>query len=235
MHANGSLAFGFGSQSISVSGGKVPLALTFRGSVGLAGLQFMIVSTSDAVRFNNIERGETVRDPLIWGFDYSISRGGDTLRAVLWSRNLRGLAEATYSGLFSINVSGRSKGSGALVLKDVQSVLADGQGTAANIIIGSPASVDLLIEEKKEAHLSQNFPNPCNPSTLVRYVVPEEGHVTLKVYNVLGEGVKTVIDDVLAAGEFESVFSMEGLPSGIYFYRFSGSGFEDVRKLMFIK
>ena len=235
MRAAGFIAFGFGSQRIGASGGNVPLNLMFQGSVGLAGLQLTIVSTSVAIRFSDIERGESVMDASAWGFDYSISRGGDTLRAVFWSRNGRGLTEATYGGLLRINVSALSKEPCSLVLKEVQSVLADGQGSSANIVIGSPASVDIVIDAKMKARLSQNFPNPCNPSTLIRYVVPEEGHVTIRVYNTLGEEMRTVIDDVMAAGEFEAVFSMEGLPSGVYFYRFSGSGFENVRKMTFLK
>lgn len=233
--ANGSVAFAFGSKSIGASGGTVPLNLTFQGSVGLAGLQLTIVSTSDAARFNNIERGERVIDARAWGFDYSISRGGDTLRAVLWSRNGQSLTKATYNGLLNINVGAYSKEPCSLILKDVQSVLADGQGSTAHIVIGSPASVDISLEEKMPAHLSQNFPNPCNPSTLIRYVVPEEGHVTLRVYNALGEEVRTMVDGVLPAGEFQTMFSMEGLPSGMYIYRFSGPGFEDVRKMMLLK
>lgn len=235
MRANGFIAFAYDSQSIGANGGGVPLNLTFRGSTGLAGLQLMVVSTSGAIRFDDIERGESVKDASAWGFDYSISHGGDTLRALFWSRNGRGLAEAFYSGLLHINVVALSKEPCSLILRDVQSVLADGQGSSANIVIGSPASVDIVVDATMKARLSQNFPNPCNPSTLIRYTVPEEGHVTLRVYNTLGEEVKTVIDDVMAAGEFEVVFSMEGLPSGVYFYRFSGSGFETVRKMTFLK
>jgi hypothetical protein len=157
--------------------------------------------------------------------------------AVFWSRNGNSLPEGIYNGLLSVGVSTLSHSSGpsSLILKEVQSVLGDGLGSTAGIGIGSPASVSIFVEEKMPAHLSQNFPNPCNPSTLIQYVVPEQGHVTLKVYSVLGQEVRTVIDGVVCAGEFEAVLSMDGLPSGMYFYRFSGSGFENVRKMLLLK
>lgn len=235
LYANGSIVFGFDRQGITMTGGNVPLDLAYQGSVGLAGLQFTMVCTSDVVRFKNVECGENINDASAWGFDFSVNRGGDTLRAVVWARNGRSLPEGIYRGLFNINVVVQSNGACALVLAEVRSVIADGQGNTANIVIGSPSSVNLTIEEKVKSQISQNFPNPCNPSTLVRYVVPEQGHVTLRVYNVLGQEVREVINGVLPAGQFESVFSMDGLPSGIYFYRFSGDGFENVRKMMFLK
>jgi hypothetical protein len=121
------------------------------------------------------------------------------------------------------------------MLKEIHSALGDGLGSTAGIGIGTPASINIFMEEKIPARLSQNFPNPCNPSTSIRYDVPEQGHITLKVYNAMGQEVRTVIDGVVAAGEFEAVLSMDGLPSGMYFYRFSGSGFENVRKMLFLK
>lgn len=225
----------FGSASLHAGAYGAPLDLTFQGPVGLAGLQWTIVGTPGVVHFIGVERGEIIISSAAWGFDYSINPSGDTLRAVLWSRSRSALSEATYPALVRIIVSPPATEPLSLILQDVQSVLADGQGSPANIVIGSPSSVEIVAEEQTKEPLSQNFPNPCNPSTSVRYVVPVKGRVTLRVYNILGQEVRTVIDDVVDAGGFEAVFSMEGLPSGVYLYRFSGSGFESVRKMTLLK
>lgn len=67
--------------------------------------------------------------------------------------------------------------------------------------------------------LGQNFPNPFNPTSRIRYHTPAAGPVTLIVYNALGQAVQTLIDGVLPAGEHEVVLSAAGLSSGAYFYR----------------
>jgi hypothetical protein len=70
---------------------------------------------------------------------------------------------------------------------------------------------------------------------MIRFVVPAEGHVTLRIHNVLGQEVMTVVDEPMQSGEFEKVISMAHLPSGTYFYTLSGSGFHQVRKMSLMK
>lgn len=83
--------------------------------------------------------------------------------------------------------------------------------------------------------LSQNFPNPFNPATTIEYQVKVSGHVTLKVFNMLGEEVRTLVDSPREAGFYRLKFDAKDLPSGIYFYQFQCRDFQAVRKFMLVK
>ena len=87
-----------------------------------------------------------------------------------------------------------------------------------------------------EYSLSQNYPNPFNPSTTIQYSLPEAGDVTFRIYNLLGQEVKTVFNNVpQSAGTHSVVFSASELPSGIYFYSFRVNDFAQVKKMILMK
>jgi hypothetical protein len=81
----------------------------------------------------------------------------------------------------------------------------------------------------------QNYPNPFNPSTIISYQLPMINFVTLKVYDVLGREVKTLVNEREVAGNHSVTFNAGGLPSGIYFYKITAGKFTDVKKLMILK
>jgi len=83
--------------------------------------------------------------------------------------------------------------------------------------------------------LHQNYPNPFNPATTIEYTLPHLGHVTLKVYNVLGEIVATLADGDYPAGSFKTTWDASGLPSGVYFYRLSAGAYSATRKAILAK
>jgi hypothetical protein len=84
--------------------------------------------------------------------------------------------------------------------------------------------------------LEQNYPNPFNPSTTIQYSLPEAGTVNINIYNVLGENVKTIINNsTQAAGTYKAVFNASSLPSGIYFYRLEVNNFVQVKKMILMK
>ena len=87
----------------------------------------------------------------------------------------------------------------------------------------------------KEFTLSQNYPNPFNPTTNIRYSVPVRGHVSLKVYNMLGQAVVTLFDGVQEAGNHETTFDGTGLASGVYLYKLESGDVSLSKKLVLIK
>jgi photosystem II stability/assembly factor-like uncharacterized protein len=87
----------------------------------------------------------------------------------------------------------------------------------------------------KSFELTQNYPNPFNPSTTIKYSVPTEGKVSLKVYNLLGEEVATLINQNQSAGTYSVSFDASSLSSGIYFYQLSSGNNVSVKKMMLVK
>jgi predicted extracellular nuclease len=83
--------------------------------------------------------------------------------------------------------------------------------------------------------LSQNYPNPFNPTTLIKYSLPKAGNVSLKVYNVLGKEVATLVNGYQTAGNYKVEFNARGLASGLYFYRLTAGDFVSVKKMMLLK
>ncbi len=87
----------------------------------------------------------------------------------------------------------------------------------------------------KEFGLLQNYPNPFNPSTTIRYQLPMQTHVTLRLYDVLGREVATLMDQRQDAGYKTIQWSAGELPSGVYFYRLAARDFVATKKLMLLK
>jgi hypothetical protein len=88
--------------------------------------------------------------------------------------------------------------------------------------------------------LAQNYPNPFNPSTTLAYSLKEPGHVTISIYNVLGQNVRTLIDEYQAAGNYTKVWNGHDdsggeVASGIYFYRIKAGEFSDIKKMVLMK
>jgi hypothetical protein len=83
--------------------------------------------------------------------------------------------------------------------------------------------------------LSQNFPNPFNPSTSIRFSIPEAGLVTLRVFTLLGEEVTTLVNDYMNAGSYNVEFDASRLTTGVYFYTISVNNFASTKKMILTK
>ena len=90
--------------------------------------------------------------------------------------------------------------------------------------------------EKPSAYtLFQNYPNPFNPSTVIGFQVPSSGFVSLKVYDVLGREVATLVNEREKAGSYSVTFDAGNLPSGVYFYRITAGSFVETKKLVVLR
>ncbi|MDP3580407.1 MAG: T9SS type A sorting domain-containing protein, partial [Ignavibacteria bacterium] len=87
--------------------------------------------------------------------------------------------------------------------------------------------------------LAQNYPNPFNPSTTIKYSLPKEGNVVLKVYSVMGEEIKTLANGFKSAGvhtvTFDASSAKGGLTSGLYFYKLEAQEFSKTMKMLLAK
>jgi hypothetical protein len=83
--------------------------------------------------------------------------------------------------------------------------------------------------------LFQNYPNPFNPTTKIRYTIPKSGSVNLKVFNILGQEVKILVNEFQTVGRYEVDFSSNGLASGVYIYRLKVNGFDQSKKMIILK
>jgi hypothetical protein len=101
-------------------------------------------------------------------------------------------------------------------------------------------SMDMVSDVEDESQplafqLEQNYPNPFNPSTKINYSIPQQGNVTLKVYDVLGNEVATLINEEKSAGNYEVNFNDSGLSSGVYLYKIQAGSFIESKKMILIR
>ena len=83
--------------------------------------------------------------------------------------------------------------------------------------------------------LSNNYPNPFNPTTNINYSIPVSGNISLKVYNILGQEIATLFEGYKQPGNYEVTFNGAGLASGVYFYQLKTENFVKIKKLMLLK
>jgi hypothetical protein len=100
------------------------------------------------------------------------------------------------------------------------------------LITGVPSSLSALPEK---FGLYQNYPNPFNNSTIIEYQLPRQSHVTVKIFDVLGRELITLVNKVEEAGYKSVSFDASTLPSGVYFYRLQAGSFVQTNKMVLMK
>jgi hypothetical protein len=114
-------------------------------------------------------------------------------------------------------------GSGTFLLNDTWAYTAT--ATSAEPPSATPSAFEL----------HQNYPNPFNPATVIRYSLPVTGHVTLKIFNLLGQEVATLLDEMQNAGLRSARFDATDLPSGVYVYQLTAEKFRDAKRMLLIR
>jgi len=105
--------------------------------------------------------------------------------------------------------------------------------------IPAPVS-EIIIPVSDEFYLAQNYTNPFNPNTTIKYSIPNVSaelnqRVVLKIYNILGKEIVTLVNQNQSAGSYEITFEASNLPSGIYFYTLTVNNFIQTRKMILLK
>lgn len=107
--------------------------------------------------------------------------------------------------------------------------------TSVQWTTATPTSVQAISTVPGVFNLNQNYPNPFNPSTTIRFTLPSSQQVTLRVYNLLGAEVATLVNQIVEAGESSVRFDGTGLPSGMYLYKLQAGGMTQTRRMMLVK
>lgn len=128
-------------------------------------------------------------------------------------------------------------------IEENKSITAD----AAMLMLNRQLSPDVIVTVEDESfgagnppgpesfHLYPNYPNPFNPVTNIRFSIPRQDHVVLSVYNLLGQRVDQLVDNVLKAGTHEVKFNASHLPSGVYMYRLQAGRYIESKKILYLK
>lgn len=103
------------------------------------------------------------------------------------------------------------------------------------LMVSSPTNVEETPAVVNNFTLEQNYPNPFNPSTVISFTINSDQFVSLKVYNTIGEEVKTLVSSELTAGKHNINFDASGLSSGLYLYRLESGSQSQVKKMLLLK
>jgi photosystem II stability/assembly factor-like uncharacterized protein len=152
-----------------------------------------------------------------WGTILKTTNGGTN-----WTAYTSGTIASLWSVHFTDNNTGWAVGSVGTILKTTNGGVT---------FINDKEEPSLLTNYS----LSQNYPNPFNPVTRISWQSPVRSHQTLKVYDILGNKVATLVDEYKPAGSYEVEFDAIGLSSGIYFYRLAAGSFIETKKMIILR
>jgi hypothetical protein len=153
---------------------------------------------------------------------YAISSEGE----LLWKLPLDG---------YQVDNSGAIGSDGTLYIGTHLGSLAIGQEKTLMAIRDTVTSIKNNDPGLFSYHLEQNFPNPFNSTTRIKYTIPESGRVTLAVYDLLGKKVVTLLERYQGKGSYDLIFQADDLASGIYFYQLQAGEFRATKKLILLK
>jgi outer membrane protein assembly factor BamB len=158
-----------------------------------------------------------------WGYYYyAISNQGE----LLWKLPL-------YN--YQVDNAGAIGSDGTLYIGTHLGSLITGQERTLIAIRDTVTSVKDDKEEILTYHLGQNYPNPFNVTTNIRYTVPHSGRVSIKVFDLMGRDILTLLDSYQELGSYDVIFQAKNIASGIYFYTLTSGNFMETKKLILLK
>ncbi len=175
-------------------------------------------------------------------FVQRVNIGGSTM----WISNGVAVSTAPYSQI-GVTLIGDGHGGAILAWMDQRSgtyLHIYGQGIDSTGTLGITTDIDDYQSAPEEFLLLQNYPNPFNPSTTIKYTIPdvtlsgnaiEGSRVQLKVFNILGNEITTLVDEYKPSGNYEVNFIANGLSSGVYFYKLVSGNFVETKKMIFMR
>jgi len=209
LHSDTGVAVGeYGSVFITTNGGSS----WFKNDVGI---------TDYHVNFNSVNFSDQKNGTIV-GSDGIVLRTSDG--GFNWIEQRSGTNLSLYCVNFINNDYGMIVGSSGTILRTTNG----GETDVKNYPYD-------MVDVPNEFALSQNYPNPFNPTTKIHFQVPKTGLVTLKVYDVLGREVTTLLNEVKQPGTYEIEWNASALASGIYFYQLQSGSFTDVKKMILIR
>ena len=167
--------------------------------------------------------------------------------------NINGATGANYSGVIVYDITTNSWAIDTLQISSKRHWMATAEYEGGLYVVGGidsianavdiveeivpqgTAGIDLSTQIPDGYYLMQNYPNPFNPNTKIKYQIPEFSFVSIKVFNVLGNEIATLVNEGKPAGIYEVNFDATTLPSGIYFYKIQAGSFTETKKMMLLK
>ncbi|MCB0726910.1 MAG: T9SS type A sorting domain-containing protein, partial [Ignavibacteriae bacterium] len=148
----------------------------------------------------------------------TVTPGGSQNVEVIF--NSTGLATGTYTGVMNVNSNDP--------IRPVKSI-------PVKLIVGTVGIQNTTFGIPTEFSLNQNYPNPFNPTTNLEFGIPELGFVSLKIYDMLGKEVKTLINETKPAGRYRISFDGSDLASGVYYYKIQAGDFVETKRMLLLK
>jgi hypothetical protein len=219
---------GDGYPDLTVGTARSPVVVFLNTTVVPVELKsFRAKNTSDGVLLDWITATETNNK----GFEIERSRTSNVKGQMNWEKigYVAGFGTTTEPKSYSFTDNNVTSGAYSYRLKQID---LDGSYEYSNI-------VEVQVNVPLQFSLSQNYPNPFNPTTQIKYSIPEDGFVSLKVYNALGQQVAELVNGIVKAGSHSVSFNAGSaagvLSSGIYYYRMESGSRVMVKKMMLLK
>jgi streptogramin lyase len=185
-------------------------------------------SFSASVNGNNVTLNwSTATETNNSGFYIERSVISNEMRNLFWESIsfINGTGTTTETQSYSYTNNGLSSGQYLYRLKQIDF---DGTFEYSN-------EVEVVVAVPDKFELSQNYPNPFNPSTKIKYQIATSNPVSLKIYDVLGNEVATLVNELQSTGNYEVTFDASTLPSGIYIYKLQAGSFIETKKMILLK